>query len=64
MKLSQQTTLKLLAMSKQMTRAELIERCDVPEYTLEAALKGQDVPEWEGHNLFDATEEWEGGADV
>jgi predicted transcriptional regulator len=56
---------RLIAMSQQMTRAELIERCDVPEYTLDAALRGQDIPVWEGHNITSAVDEWEeeGAAD-
>jgi len=62
MKLSQKTMIKLLAMANEMTRAELLERCDVPEYTLEAALRGDDIPPWEGQNIFDATNDWDGGA--
>lgn len=60
LKLSTQTQIR--AMLNQMTRPEVLERLDVPDYTLDAALRGEDVPPWEAHNITDGIEEWEKGA--
>jgi hypothetical protein len=54
------TQIQIKAMLKQMTRAEVLDRLDVPEYTLDAALRGQDIPAWEAHNITDGIGEWEG----
>ncbi len=57
------TQIQIRAMLKELARAEVLERLDVPEYTLDAALKGQDIPTWEAHNIADGLAEWEGGDD-
>lgn len=57
------TQLQIRAMLEQMTKAEVLERLDVPGYTLEAALAGKDIPTWEAHNITDGINEWEGGDD-
>ncbi len=57
--LSIQTQIKIRAMLDQMTRAEVLERLDVPEYTLDAALRGEDIPKWEGDNIFEGVTKWD-----
>ena len=57
--LSTQTQIKIRAMLAEMTKAEVLERLDVPEYTLDAALRGEDVPKWEGDNIFEGCEAWD-----
>lgn len=58
--LSPKTQEQVRAMLNQMTRAEALQRLDVPEYTLDAALRGEDIPPWEGHNIKDGLGEWRG----
>jgi len=53
------TILRVKAMALAMTRAELLERLDVPEYTLEAALRGEEINPWDGHHIFEGVEAWD-----
>ncbi len=59
MVLSTKTQIKIRAMLAVMTRAEVLERLDVPEYVLDAALRGEEVAPWEGHNIFEGCEAWD-----
>ncbi len=57
--LSTKTQIKVRAMLAEMTRAEVLERLDVPEYVLDAALRGEDLPKWEGDNIFEGVQAWD-----
>jgi len=57
--LSTQTQIKIRAMLDQMTRPEVLQRLDVPEYVLDAALRGEEVAPWEGHNIFEGVQAWD-----
>jgi len=56
--------MRLLAMSEQMPRAELRERCGVSEEVLNRALTGQDIEIFDVHSITDAVKLWDGGTDV